>query len=123
MRKTRQNKSEKISLSLLFRQTRRTVLFLFLFLSVLILLYVIGNYQLFLDSTQRLILNTASVTATLLTLLGTSGFIESIFCIIQKKQKRLYYILHSILNGLAAVFALLCLVVFRTTVILSTGIN
>ena len=47
-----------ISGALLFKFTRRTILFLFLFMLFLILMYIVGNYQLFVDSTQNLIIKT-----------------------------------------------------------------
>lgn len=122
MRTARQKNAEKISLSLLFKLTKRTILFLFLFLTVLAVFYTIGNYQLFLDSNQRIILNTAAITATALLVLSITGITTAIFCIIRKKGKRLYYAANLALIILSAIYALVFLFLFRSTVILSSGI-
>lgn len=118
----RQKKSEKISLSLLFKLTKRSILFLFLLLTVLSVFYVIGNYQLFLDSNQKIILNTAAFTATALLVLSATGTVTSILCIIRKKRKRQYYAINLALIILSAVYAVFFLFLFRATVILSSGI-
>lgn len=118
----RQKKSEKISLSLLFKLTKRSILFLFLLLTVLSVFYVIGNYQLFLDSNQKIILNAAAFTATALLVLSATGTVTSILSIIRKKRKRLYYAINLALIILSAVYAVFFLFLFRATVILSSGI-
>lgn len=122
MRTARQKNAEKISLSLLFKLTSRTVLFLFLFLTVLLVLYTIGNYQLFLDSNQKIILNAAAFTATTLLVFSLTGFIISIFCIIRKKGKRLFYTAKMIAIALSALYSLVFLILLRATAILSSGI-
>lgn len=122
MRTARQKNAEKISLSLLFKLTKRTILFLFLFLTVLAVFYTIGNYQLFLDSNQRIILNTAAITATALLVLSITGITTAVFCIIRKKGKRLYYAENLALIILSAIYALVFLFLFRSTEILSSGI-
>lgn len=118
----RQKKSEKISLSLLFKLTKRSILFLFLLLTVLSVFYVIGNYQLFLDSNQKIILNAAAFTATALLVLSATGTVTSILCLIRKKRKRQYYAINLALIILSAVYAVFFLFLFRATVILSSGI-
>lgn len=122
MRTARQKNAEKISLSLLFKLTSRTVLFLFLFLTVLLVLYTIGNYQLFLDSNQKIILNAAAFTATTLLVFSLTGFIISIFCIIRKKGKRLFYTAKMIAIAFSALYSLVFLILLRATAILSSGI-
>ncbi len=121
MRKTRQNQSEKISLSLLFRLTRKTVFFLFLFLLVLTFFYVIGNYQLFLDSSQTIILNTAVMVAAGLIFISFAGIIESVLCIIKKENKRLYYALNLIFMIFSLLVGVFFMFMFSTTLILSNG--
>lgn len=122
MRTARQKNAEKISLSLLFKLTSRTILFLFLFLTVLLFFYTIGNFQLFLDSNQKIILNAAAFTATTLLVFSLTGFIISIFCIIRKKGKRLFYTLKMILIAFSTAYALVFLILLRATAILSSGI-
>lgn len=118
----RQKNAEKISLSLLFKLTKRSILFLFLFLTVLASFYIIGNYQFFLDSNQKIILNVAAVTATALLILSITGIVTAIFCIIRKKGKRLYFALNLVLIVLSAFYAVFFLFAFRSVVILSSGI-
>ena len=122
MRTARQKNAEKISLSLLFKLTSRTILFLFLFLTVLLFFYTVGNFQLFLDSNQKIILNAAAFTATTLLVFSLTGFIISIFCIIRKKGKRLFYTLKMILIAFSTAYALVFLILLRATAILSSGI-
>lgn len=122
MRTARQKNAEKISLSFLFKLTSRTVLFLFLFLTVLLFFYTVGNFQLFLDSNQKIILNAAAFTATTLLVFSLTGFIISIFCIIRKKGKRLFYTLKMILIAFSTAYALVFLILLRATAILSSGI-
>lgn len=122
MRTARQKNAEKISLSLLFKLTSRTVLFLFLFLTVLLFFYTVGNFQLFLDSNQKIILNAAAFTATTLLVFSLTGFIISIFCIIRKKGKRLFYTLKMVLIAFSTAYALVFLILLRATAILSSGI-
>lgn len=122
MRTARQKNAEKISLSLLFKLTSRTVLFLFLFLTVLLFFYTVGNFQLFLDSNQKIILNAAAFTATTLLVFSLTGFIISILCIIRKKGKRLFYTLKMILIAFSTAYALVFLILLRATAILSSGI-
>ena len=86
----RQKKSEKISLSLLFKLTKRSILFLFLLLTVLSVFYVIGNYQLFLDSNQKIILNAAAFTATALLVLSATGTVTSILCSYKSAKPKLF---------------------------------
>ncbi len=118
----RQKNAEKISLSLLFKLTKRSILFLFLFLTVLASFYIIGNYQFFLDANQKIILNVAAVTATALLILSITGITTAIFCIIRKKGKRLQYALNLALIVLSAIYAVVFLFAFRSIVILSSGI-
>ncbi len=118
----RQKNAEKISLSLLFNLTKRSVLFLFLLLTVLASFYIIGNYQFFLDTNLKIILDAAAVTATALLILSITGITTAIFCIIRKKGKRLFFALNLVLIVLSAFYAVFFLFVFRSIVILSSGI-
>lgn len=122
MRTASNVKSEKITLPLLFMLTRRMILFLTLLLSVLILFYIIGNYQMFLDSSQKIILRSAAVTASALILFSISGIIESIICLVLYRNKRLYHIIHLILIFITEALSIGFLLLFRIIDIVSTGL-
>ena len=122
MRTASNEKSEKITLSLLFMLTRRTILFLSLLLCVLILFYVVGNYQFFLDSSQKIVLRSAAVTASTLFIISVSGIIETILCIVFLKNKRMYFIIHLVLIFIAQLLSIASLILFRIIDIVSTGL-
>ena len=122
MRTASNEKSEKITLSLLFMLTRRTILFLSLLLCVLILFYVVGNYQFFLDSSQKIVLRSAAVTASALFIISVSGIIETILCIVFLKNKRMYFIIHLVLIFIAQLLSIASLILFRIIDIVSTGL-
>ena len=119
MRTASNEKSEKITLSLLFMLTRRMILFLSLLLCVLILFYVVGNYQFFLDSSQKIVLRSAAVTASTLFIISVSGIIETILCIVFLKNKRMYFIIHLVIAQLLSIASL---ILFRIIDIVSTGL-
>ncbi len=120
-RKTRKTRI----LPLLFIVTRRTVLFLFLFLCAMILFYMAGNYQNFLDSDQRLILRAGAVSAILLTGFCAAGAAECAVLLFLKKSAgmRLACAAQIVLMILAAAFAAAFMIVFRVIDILSLGIR
>lgn len=122
MRTASNEKSEKITLSLLFMLTRRMILFLSLLLCVLILFYIVGNYQFFLDSSQKIVLRSAAVTASALFIISVSGIIETILCIVFLKNKRMYFIIHLVLIFIAQLLSIASLILFRIIDIVSTGL-
>lgn len=123
MRIARQKSEKKKSISLLFKLTRRTALFFFLFLCVLILFFVIGNYQQFLDSDLRLILKTAAASAYALACFSAAGLAEGIVFLFLDKNAaaRRFYIVHGILMLLASAAGVLFLTAFRILDLLSLG--
>lgn len=68
-----------------FRITNRLINFLFSFSIVLFLFYVAGNYQLFLDQSQKIILTVLSYISIALIWFCCCGLIEIIFFSIKKK--------------------------------------
>lgn len=108
---------------LLYKLLGRTVLFLVLFLSAMLLFYFIGNYQEFLDTSQSLILTIATVTAIMLVFFAAAGLALSLVLLIRKKtnSRRLYGILAAGM-GLALAYGALFMVVTRIINLLSAGI-
>lgn len=78
---------------LLFRLTKRVTLFLFLLLIALIIVYITGNFQKFLDSTQKLILTYAMLVSIALILFSILSIVESlIFMIAQRRLEMFFYL-------------------------------
>ena len=75
---SRKIESKKIVTSSLFKLTLRTSLFLFLSLMVLILLFVAGNYQKFLDVSQSFILKISSVVAVASCFFYVLGIVQTV---------------------------------------------
>ncbi len=75
---------------LLFRLTKRVTLFLFLLLLALIVVYVTGNFQKFLDSTQKLILFYAILVSIALVLFSVLSIIESLIFMIALRRIELF---------------------------------
>lgn len=71
---------------ILFRLTRRVDLFLTLLLASLLLFYIIGNQQRFLDSDIRLILILTVCTSSALFLFLTASITECIYYSITQKK-------------------------------------
>lgn len=96
--------------SFLFRLTKRFTLFLLLQALVLLACYISGNFQNFLDSTQRFILLLSSVNAVMLVFFAAAGAAQSFLLIFITKKKRyaLWFLAYLILLGAdAAAFILL----------------
>lgn len=78
-----QKKSKK---PFLFRLVWRFTLFFFLQLTLLLLFYISGNYQRFLDITQRFIMFLCSALSLVLIQLALTGLILSIGTFIAKRK-------------------------------------
>jgi hypothetical protein len=116
-------KEKKERRPLLYRILCRTVLFLTFFLSSLLLFYVMGNYQLFVDENQNLILTIATVTAFQLVLFSASGLIVSIIFLFRKTIiRRRLYVLDSVLMAAALVYGVVFMFITRIIDFLSAGI-
>lgn len=119
---TKKNKSP-----LLFILTRRTVIFLFLYLIVTTLFFVIGNYQKFIDSNLLIIIKIAAIDSILLACFSFVGIIESIYliiiCIKKQSKNKIYYFIHIIIMIIINFISIICLLAYRTINLLSQGIN
>lgn len=117
----RQEKNKNRTIPLLFRLIRRTVLLAFLFLCSLMLLYIVGNYQLFLDTSQKIIIKTATFASTALIFISLAGCIESLVLIIQKKHERLYYSIHFVVIFFLGNLGFFTMLFFKSIDLLSDG--
>ena len=105
---------------LTIRFLHRTVLFVFSFLLALTVLFILGNIQNFLDSSQLIILKALIVIGVLLFLLAFfSLVIEAYYAI---RAQRPYYLIHCIISGIAIIFGLVIAVVSFIILLLSAGI-
>ena len=103
--KSQKRNRKKNNTAFLFELTKRSTLFLFLLTGSLSALYISGNYQSFLDSTQRFLLTVCSITAIMLALFCAAGII---LCIIMFAVQRLwhywaYFLLYIIIIAAVAV--------------------
>ena len=114
------NKLKKINRSFLFKLTGRTSLFLFLLSVFLIVLYVSGSYQDFLDSTLNFILTSCSATILGLFVFSASGILQSIILFFISKRK-LYWIYFSVYM-LSCIFSVGFFFLARAISIISKGI-
>ena len=114
--------NKNLSVSILFKLTRRTVLFLLLFTVSLIFLYFIGNFQQFLDSTQIIVIKTMAISASALAVLSAAAIIESFIYIMIKKSRRLYYAVHCVLLAGACCFGAAVLIASSSLIIIVQGI-
>lgn len=114
---------QKKNVPLLFKLSRRTVLFLFLFVSVLLILYAIGNYQNFLDENMRIVIEAALASSFLLFFFTLVTIGEAVFLLVRKKsRKSSHYILQIVLLFILMIFSVMILVSFSFINVLSVGV-
>jgi hypothetical protein len=117
------NKDIDIHPHLLYHLTLRTVLFLVLFLSSVLLIYGIGNYQQFLDKTQKFILSIAAAVSIMLIFFSVAGFILAFLMMCRKGcVRRGKYIAASVLMLLSVIYGTVLMVVTRAVSVLSAGV-
>lgn len=87
MEKQKNNKPQQQRMPLLFRLTRRCVLFFLLLLVSNLLFYITGNYQLFLDSSQSLLLFLATGASLTLAFFAICAAAEAVFYIFKNDRK------------------------------------
>lgn len=118
------SKTARHTMSGMYKIIQRTVLFLFFFLASLVVFYVMGNYQFFLDINQIIILN-VSLYASLALLFFS--FVQIIFAFIfifkPNEKKRLRFAFH-ILFGIFTILCAVLVIFFASSVnYLSDGIR
>ena len=117
-------KGKKSDFSILYILTRRTVLFLFIYLFFTVSFFFIGNFQRFMDSNLILIANVVSLTSVALICFSFAGIIEIFITLLRKSARKsvFSYLINIFLMAFSFVIGIVCLVVFRTIDILSQGI-
>ncbi|MGP1576165.1 MAG: hypothetical protein ACTTH7_01520 [Treponema sp.] len=102
-----------------FRTVHRLVLFLFLFFLVDIVLFLIGNMQYFLDSTQRIILKITAGTGGFLFFFSGSACLFEIYFTVSLRKIR--YIGYCVISILACISGLVGSGIAIAILILSSG--
>jgi hypothetical protein len=89
---------------------KRSVIFLTIFNGIVLFLYIIGNYQKFLDATQMLLLHILSFSFPLLALLAVFGVVQSLLT--KRVAGLIAYCIIFILNTLLTVllYFLICMI-------------
>lgn len=103
------------------RLLHRTESFLFTVLIALSVLFVLGNIQNFLDSSQIIILQVLIGIGVLLFLCAAFAFLFEINYTIH--LRRLYYLGHCIISAIACVFGLATAITASVILLLSNGLN
>ncbi|QSH91191.1 hypothetical protein C5N99_00820 [Treponema medium] len=103
------------------RFLHRTVLFLFTVLIALFVLFVLGNIQNFLDSSQTIILQFLIADGILLFLIAVFALLFEINYSIYLRKP--YYIGRCIISGIACIFGLAMAITASAILLLSNGLN
>lgn len=113
---------QKKNVPLLFKLSRRTVLFFFLIQIVLLILYAIGNYQNFLDENMNLVMESVLFSSFLLNFFTLFTLVQGIILLIRKKtRKASNYVLQIVLLSLLLIYSLLIMLSFCFIEIISVG--
>ena len=123
MDKYRFKYSKKIISNLIVYKVSMTVDFVFfLFEIILLLLYFIGNYQNFQDSSQQFILKILFFSSIFTSIFSFLLLIESIIKILSEKQKE-KSIINSILLIISIIFSIFSMEFSNIIIYLSEGLN
>ncbi len=113
--------SPTIRKQITIRFLHRTVLFLFTVLIALFALFILGNIQNFLDSSQIIILQFLIVDGILLFLIAVFALLFEINYSIY--LRKLYYPCRCIISGIACIFGLAIAIAASAILLLSNGLN
>ena len=106
--------------SFFYSLTGRATMFLLLAVFTTFILYVAGNYQEFLDSSQRFLLQWCSILTIMLALFSVSGFFLSIVMAIV--SKKIIYLLYLVMYLLTLALAIALFFVMYGITYLSVGL-
>lgn len=115
--KTKREKAKKSGN--LFHFNCRTVVFLWLFLIALLMFYVAGSLQQFLDSTQERIVLTSFFATIVLCFFSVTGLIQCIVSIFSKRPKK--YIIYTLIYIVSLAMSAAVLVFLQTLTFLAEG--
>lgn len=121
MNKTKITKNKKISFTFILKLTKTIIYTMLVFCILLIILYVIGNYQNFQDKSQQFILDTLSYSSICTLFLTVPVLIESFIRLftVKKKADSIITIINMIFS---IVLMLLCMSFSSAVGFLSEGL-
>lgn len=105
-----EHETQPIKNPLLFRLTRRCVLFFLLVLLSFVLFYITGNYQQFLDSSQKTIIFVSVIVSLTLAFFSLALVFESIYFAFRVQGKKTVFFL---------VYAVIMLIIFGFSIALA----
>lgn len=111
---------EPLNASSVFKLTVRFTVFLLLLLFVLVLFYVSGNYQRFLDSTQRFVLTVSCPISILLCLLSSCGAVLSLAHLVRTGRPR--FVLAAVIFIAIALSGAVLFLALRVILMVSSGL-
>lgn len=100
----------------------RMSVFLFLILLGILMLYFVGNYQDFLDSTQKLILNLTAILSVTTALFLFLGFILNFVTFFTLRRKVTHLVIYSVIYFFMLVVSVVTFVLSRSVLLLSNGL-
>ena len=113
--------AQKTNVPLIFKLTRRTVLFLFLFQSVSMIFYGIGNYQGLLDENILFVVKTVKITSFFRSVFSLSGTIQTIVFLRTGKKTSPAFVLNISLMAFTFILSIATMVFFSLVGTLSKG--
>lgn len=102
MNKLKNNKNRKISFTFVLKLTKTIIYSMIIFCVLMIILYIVGNYQNFQDRSQQFILDTLSYSSICTLFLTVPVLIESFIRLFTVKKKA-----DSIITIINMIFAIL----------------
>lgn len=105
-----------------FRIAIRMTFFLFLIFSSLMLFYFVGNYQEFLDSNQKLILNLIAITSVVEFVFSLSSLTLNIITYFIVKRKLRKVILYSVIYFFTTLLSVAGFLFSRAVLFVSSGL-
>lgn len=106
---------------LTIRLLHRTVRFLFSVLIALLALFVLGNLQNFLDTSQIMILKFLSASSVLLFICAFFTFLCEVYYTVYNRT--LFYLRHCVSSIIAAAFGLVTAIAASAVLLLSSGFH
>lgn len=113
--------SSSVQQHITIRFLHRTVLFFFSFLIALFSLFILGNIQNFLNTSQLIILRFLIGSGVLLFLFALFALIFECYYMLHVQSTR--YLFHCIMSGIACIFGLAIAVVSAVILMLSAGLQ
>lgn len=105
-----------------FRIAIRMTFFLFLVFSSLVLFYFVGNYQNFLDSNQKLILNLITISSVMEFVFSISSFTLNIVTYFIVKRKMSKVLLYSVIYFFTSLLSVAGFLFSRAILFVSNGL-